>query len=196
MIAYLDGVMQRQGVDYIVINVDGVGYKVYVPARVQQGLTTEEEVELHIYTYVREDALKLYGFADLASLEVFEQMLGVSRIGPKVALGVLGTMPVQEFKMAVMNGDVKQLKQVKGIGKKTAKRLILELQEKLELEEVEVSGSEQQVDDSKVKEAVQGLVNLGYSQSQAREAVSKVLADNQDLAVEKVIRKGLNYLNK
>jgi Holliday junction DNA helicase RuvA len=197
MIAYLEGKMYRHGEDYVVVKVGGIGYKVYMPASFQERLTPGDEVEIHTYNYVREDAITLYGFATLDELEIFERMLGVSRIGPKVALAVLGTMQVEDFKLAVINGDVNSLTEVKGIGKKTAKRLILELQEKVEITEMTgTAGGREVGSDNKVNEAVQGLVNLGYTKTQAQKAVSKILGDNKDLSVEEAIKESLNYLSQ
>src|SRR6056297_850928 len=106
MIAYLEGQLLRQGLDYAVVKAQGVGYKVYLPTSLQDSLTDNKQIELHIYTYVREDAIRLYGFATVEELELFERLLGVSKIGPKVALGVLGSLSVREFKLAIINGEI------------------------------------------------------------------------------------------
>ncbi|AGB41773.1 Holliday junction DNA helicase, RuvA subunit [Halobacteroides halobius DSM 5150] len=195
MIAYLCGDLLRQGIEYVVVKVDGVGYKVYLPASLQDGLTIGSEVELHIYTYVREDAIKLYGFSTLEELELFERLLSVSKIGPKASLSILGTMTVREFKLAVINGEVKTLKQAKGIGNKTAKRLILELQEKVEINDI-TNSREQLVNQGQINDAVNGLVNLGYNKRSAREAVTKIAKEKQDLEVEEIIKEGLQYLSQ
>ncbi|MGM0500972.1 MAG: Holliday junction branch migration protein RuvA [Bacillota bacterium] len=193
MISYLNGKLIKKDLEYIVINVQGVGYKVYTPGTVQTSLPRRgKEVELHIYTYVREDAIKLYGFAALEELELFEKLLGVSKIGPKSALSALSTMSVRNFKQALVNGEEKTLQQIKGVGKKTAKRLILELQEKVEVDKIVDKDSN--IDDSKMQDAIQGLMSLGYQKSQARKAVEKVVKEKPDLEVEDIIREGLSVI--
>ena len=193
MISYLNGELARKSLEYIVINVNGVGYKVNTPGSVQSKLPrVGNQVELHIYTYVREDAIRLYGFSSLEALELFEKLLGVSKIGPKSALSTLSTMSVRNFKLALINGETETLKQIKGVGKKTAKRLILELQEKVEVDKIVDSTSD--IDKTKVEDAMQGLVGLGYRKSQARKVVKQVVEEDSDLAVEDIIRKGLSVI--
>ena len=193
MISYLDGELIRKDLEFIVINVQGVGYKVHTPGSVQTDLPqVGEEVELHTYTYVREDAIRLYGFSNLEELELFEKLLGVSKIGPKSALSTLSTMSVRNFKQALINGEEKTLQQIKGVGKKTAKRLILELQEKVEVDKI--IDSNKNIDETEAQDAIQGLVNLGYQKSQARKAVEKVIEEDSDLAVEEIIRRGLSLI--
>ena len=193
MISYLNGKLIRKDLEFIVINVDGVGYKVFTPGSVQANLPqVGEQVELHTYTYVREDAIRLYGFSNLEELELFEKLLGVSKIGPKSAMSTLSTMSVRNFKQALINGETKTLQQIKGVGKKTAKRLILELQEKVEVDKI--VDSNRSIDETKAKDAIQGLVNLGYQKTQARKAVEKVLKEDADLAVEDIIREGLSII--
>ena len=193
MISYLNGELIRKDLEFIVINVEGVGYKVHTPGSVQANLPrVGEDVELHTYTYVREDAIRLYGFADLEELELFEKLLGVSKIGPKSALSTLSTMSVRNFKQALINGEAKTLQQIKGVGKKTAKRLILELQEKVEVDKI--VDNDRSIDEKTAQDAIQGLVNLGYQKTQARKAVEKVLKEDADLAVEDIIRKGLSNI--
>ena len=193
MISYLNGKLIRKDLEFIVISVDGVGYKVFTPGSVQANLPqVGEQVELHTYTYVREDAIRLYGFSNLEELELFEKLLGVSKIGPKSAMSTLSTMSVRNFKQALINGETKTLQQIKGVGKKTAKRLILELQEKVEVDKI--VDSNRSIDETKAKDAIQGLVNLGYQKTQARKAVEKVLKEDADLAVEDIIREGLSII--
>ncbi|GAB6100287.1 Holliday junction branch migration protein RuvA [Halanaerocella petrolearia] len=195
MIAYLEGELLRQDLEYIVVKSDGIGYKVYLPASLQDSLKIGNKVELHIYTYVREDAITLYGFTTIEELELFERLLGVSRIGPKVALGILDSMSVREFKLAIINGEVKTLKQIKGIGNKTAKRLILELQEKVEVDDLtETEGKS--ITNDEINDAIKGLINLGYTKQHARQAVKKVTADKEELEVEDMIKNSLQYLSQ
>ena len=195
MIAYLKGRLIRKSIDYIVVEVQGVGYKVYVTGSLQSKLPKiGEELELHTYNYVREDSITLYGFALLEELNLFEQLLGVSKIGPKASLSILATLTVEEFKLAIINGEVDTLKKVKGVGNKTAKRLILELQGKVELDKI-VNDNNSTVDDDKINDSIDALVNLGYAQNNARKVVIDIYQQDSDLAVQEIIKMALGYLS-
>ncbi|MCK8815962.1 Holliday junction branch migration protein RuvA [Natroniella sulfidigena] len=197
MIAYLEGELIRTGIDYIIINVGGVGYKVYIPASLSHKLPeVGNEVQVHTYNYVREDKISLYGFSSLEELETFEQLLSVSRIGPQVALNILATISSRDFKLAILNGEVATLKKVKGIGNKTAKRLILELQEKVELDNIEEDANFSQTEvDTKAEDAIKALVSLGYQQGQARKVVLKVAQRDEELDVQGIIKTALADLS-
>ncbi|WP_408954836.1 Holliday junction branch migration protein RuvA [Natroniella sp. ANB-PHB2] len=197
MIAYLEGTLIRTGIDYIIINVGGVGYKVYIPASLSHKLPEiGNEVQVHTYNYVREDKINLYGFSRLEELETFEQLLTVSRIGPQVALNILATISSRDFKLAIVNGEVATLKKVKGIGNKTAKRLILELQEKVELDNIEEEANISTTKvDNELEDAIEALVSLGYQQSQARRAVLKTSQKSEQLDVQEIIKVALADLS-
>ncbi|MCK8827547.1 Holliday junction branch migration protein RuvA [Natroniella acetigena] len=197
MIAYLEGELIRTGIDYIVLNVGGVGYKVYIPASLSHKLPgVGNKVEIHTYNYVREDKINLYGFSTLQEMETFGQLLTVSRIGPQVALNILATISSRDFKAAIINGEVATLKKVKGIGNKTAKRLILELQEKVELDNIEKEASFSQAGvDTELEDAIEALVSLGYQQSQARKAVLKISQKDEELDVQDIIKAALADLS-
>ncbi|OCL25177.1 Holliday junction DNA helicase RuvA [Orenia metallireducens] len=197
MIAYLRGRLIRNNIEYIVIQVGGIGYKVYIPSSLQQTLPQiDEEVELHTYHYVREDNISLYGFNNVETLELFEQLLDVSKIGPKVALSILSTMPAREFKFAIVNNQINTLKEIKGIGNKTAKRLILELQEKIDLDNILGNDSIDMVGgDSRMEDAVQALISLGYKQSDATKAVADVIREDKEIIVEDIIKNALLHLS-
>jgi Holliday junction DNA helicase RuvA len=197
MIAYLRGRLIRNNIEYIVIQVGGIGYKVYIPSSLQQTLPQiDEEVELHTYHYVREDNISLYGFNNVETLELFEQLLDVSKIGPKVALSILSTMPAREFKFAIVNNQINTLKEIKGIGNKTAKRLILELQEKIDLDNILDNDSIDMVGgDSRMEDAVQALISLGYKQSDATKAVAEVIREDKEIIVEDIIKNALLHLS-
>jgi len=197
MIAYLQGKLIRNNIEYIVIQVSGIGYKVYIPSSLQQSLPQiGGEVELHTYHYVREDNISLYGFNNVETLELFEQLLDVSKIGPKVALSILSTMPAREFKLAIVNNQINTLKEIKGIGNKTAKRLILELQEKIDLDNILDNDSIDVVSgDSRMEDAVQALISLGYKQGDATKAVAKVIREDKEMVVEDIIKNALLHLS-
>ncbi len=181
MIAMLRGRLALFREDYIVLDVQGVGYKVYTP--VSAGMSLGQEVTLHTYLQVREDALVLYGFPLQEQLELFELLISVSGMGPKTALGVLNCMDAAHIRQAVLAEDLATLTRIPGVGKKTAQRLVLELKDKLkpgfgEIPAV-ISGQE-----GPAAEAVEALLSLGYTPAEAKSALSKGLEESagaQDL---------------
>jgi Holliday junction DNA helicase RuvA len=131
VIAYLRGVLAFKGVDHLVVDVNGVGYLVFSPANQLVGLGEGEEIELHIATLVREDAITLYGFQSTEDRDAFNILRGVNKIGPKSALSILSGMGMQALATAVAGDDIRSLSKIPGIGKRTAERLCLELKDKL-----------------------------------------------------------------
>ncbi|WP_018247767.1 Holliday junction branch migration protein RuvA [Orenia marismortui] len=195
MIAYIKGNLIRNNLEYIVVEVNGVGYKVYIPDSLQQDLPTiGEELEIHTHHYVREDNISLYGFSSVSDLELFEQLLNVSKIGPKVALNILATMPTRDFKLAIINNEINTLKEIKGIGNKTAKRLILELQEKIELDNI-LDDTSSKIVDTRTNDAIEALVSLGYKQSDVYKIVVEICKEDKDISVEEIIKRSLAHLS-
>lgn len=172
MIAHLSGTILYAGEKYIVIEAAGVGYKVRVNIDTLQAIkkSVNKSVSLWIYTVVREDVLDLYGFESQNELDFFELLISVSGIGPKSALGILNVAPVEHLKEAIAMGDTGALTKVSGIGSKSAQKIILELREKL-------GGDESITGDTMLggeRDAIEGLVALGYAERAAREALKKV----------------------
>ncbi len=195
MIAYLEGELSRNNIDYIVLFTNGIGYKIYLPSSVQQGLPQlGSQIELHIHQNVREDDISLYGFAKVEDLELFEELLNVSKIGPKVALSILSTMSSREFKRAIINNEISTLKEIKGIGNKTAKRLILELQEKIDLDNI-IEDDSSEMTNNRVDDAIQALVALGYKRSNVYNLVKDICQDKDDYQVEDIIKEALIHLS-
>lgn len=201
MIAYLKGnVMQARG-EYIVVEVAGIGYKLYVPSSILARLPAAGgEVQVYTYLHVREDAMQLYGFLAPEDLELFEILLQVSGIGPKVALTVLSAMPAASFRMAVINEQLSALTAIPGIGKKTAQRMVIELKDKLikmapgdmELAPVAATGGSEGID-----EAWQALVALGYTAGEAQRVVRKIaMAPGAPDAVPEIVRLALRELGR
>lgn len=175
MIAHLSGSIIFAGDKYIVIDVAGVGYKVRVSVDTLQALqkNADKKASLWIYTVVREDTLDLYGFEHQNELDFFEMLISVSGIGPKSALGILNVAPVEHLKEAIVMGDTGALTKVSGIGSKSAQKIILELREKL-------GGDESITGETMLggeRDAIEGLVALGYAERAAREALKKVPAE-------------------
>ncbi len=191
MIAYLEGTVLLKSEKFVVINVGGVGYKIFGGVSMLTGVSERGgAAKLWTHQHVREDSLDLYGFLHYAELELFEILLGVSGIGPKSALGVMNIAPADTLKKAIASGDTSYLTRVSGIGKKMAEKIVLELKEKLAGRGTIVEAPELK-DEADVLDA---LVGLGYTQREAREALSYVPDDNR--SVEKKIQEALKKLGK
>ena len=199
MISYVKGRLTEIDENTIVIETAGIGYNIQVPGSVLSQLPSMgSEVKIYTYLYIREDAMNLYGFMSRDDLKVFKLLIGVSGIGPKGALAVLSVMTPDDLRFAILAGDAKAISKAPGVGAKTAQRLIIELKDKLSLEDAFRIKSEHTAAvnvpvDSKVKdEAVMALVALGYSQSEAFRAVNMV--ETADADVEQVIKQALSKL--
>lgn len=199
MYAYIKGTLEFKGNDYVVLDVNGVGYKIYAPAPTIQtlgeiGTTTK----LHTHYHVREDNISLYGFATAEELRMFELLLGVSGIGAKSANVILANISPSKFALSVITDDVKALTKLPGIGAKSAQRIILELKDKLKNEEVMANnpfeGPQVKPGDNHLQEAVAALQVLGYPQKEAAKAVASVT--NLDAGVEEIIKQALLYFTK
>lgn len=175
MIAHLSGKLIFSSDRFVVIETAGVGYKVRTTQDTLHALQekTEKEVSLWIHTSVREDALDLYGFEDQTELDFFEMLISVSGIGPKSALGILNIAPVGHLREAIASGDSGALTKVSGIGSKGAQKIILELRDKVGGHGVSVGGGMLREE----RDAIEGLVALGYSDRDAREALKKVSSE-------------------
>jgi holliday junction DNA helicase RuvA len=173
MISYLEGKIKNKGNNYLIILVNGIGYKVFVNGAVLEDASVGEDKEVYIYQNVKEDALDLYGFKNMEELELFELLLSISGIGPKGALAVLAIAGVSDIKDSISRGDSSLLVKVSGIGKKTAERVVLELRDK-------VGSLESGIESFGVgagsvgSDEIDALMALGYSMNEARESLRKV----------------------
>lgn len=202
MIAYIKGRIAAILEDRIILEAGAMGYNVFMPmAQVDTLLHTGDEVKLHTYLNVREDAMQLFGFLTKDDLNTFKLLLGVNGIGPKAALGVLGGLSADELRFAILADDVKTISKAPGIGKKTAQKLILELKDKMDLQEAfELKTEHMQAANEGTadladikKEAVEALTALGYSGADALRAVRKVeLTVNMD--VETLLKMALKNM--
>ena len=194
MIAFLEGTLESKNPAQVVLNVNGVGYELLIPLSTYDKLPKPGET-VHILTYfhVREDAQTLYGFSSPAERQLFQLLLSVSKIGPKIALSVLSGLAVRELKRAVVEGDKKRLSSISGVGTKMAERMILELRDKFsEGEALEAVAGEETPGDIRIRDAVLALVALGYKQQDAQKMLLAVDArDEPDLGVEDLVRKAL-----
>ena len=203
MIAYLNGILAEIEEENIVIEVNGIGYNVRIPAGMAGRLPQiGEVVKLYTYTSVREDAIGLYGFLSRDDLNMYRQLITVSGIGPKGGLSVLSAMSADELRMAVISQDAKAIAKAPGVGTKTAQRIILELKDKISLEDTAMMREVNQVPQDSMRtgksqaqtEAVEALTALGYSPSEALRAVKAVLQETPDLDVEALLKAALKKM--
>ncbi len=174
MISYLNGKIINKNDNFVIINVSGVGYKVFVNSSFALELKVGVDVEIYTYQHVKEDILALYGFRGLHECELFELLLSISGIGPKSAVSVLAIASVVEIKNSIASGDCSLLTQVSGIGKKTAERVVLELKDKIIKLGVDPVTGKNEIGSIVGSDEIDGLITLGYSLQQAREALLKV----------------------
>ncbi|RRD93436.1 Holliday junction branch migration protein RuvA [Clostridiales bacterium COT073_COT-073] len=197
MIHYIKGELVHSSESEIIVENNGIGYVIEVPLSVLPALPAKNQ-EIKIYTelYVREDILKLFGFLTRDDLEIFRMLITVSGIGPKGALAILSLMTPEQLRFAILANDVDSISAAKGIGKKTASKLVIELQDKLRAKAGNISNEPisfaGQRSVSVKSEAVEALVGLGYSVSEATAALKKVADDN---SLEDMIKLGLRYLS-
>lgn len=202
MIAFVRGTVAQRYENRVILDVNGMGYQIFLSAREAQAMPqTGAQVQLHTYLQVKEDAMQLYGFLSQDDLEVFRLLLGVSGIGPKAALGILSVLTADDLRFAVLSDDVKTIARAPGIGPKTAKKMILDLKDKLSLEEAferKLDHSQESPEAGGVTaaraEAVQALTALGYSGSDALRAVKKVPEDGE-MDVEEILKAALKQMS-
>lgn len=182
MIAYVHGVIDDISEDNVVVDVGGIGYNVRISADTAARLPGEgESVRLYTYTLVREDAFQLYGFLSRNDLDIFKKCITVNGIGPKGALAILSVMDADSLRYAIMTGDAKAISRAPGIGARTAERLILDLKDKIQIDDVLIGreiaatvAGNQTYDSPQKKEAVEALVSLGYGQAESIKAVNSI----------------------
>lgn len=195
MFAYIKGSLEMKLNNYVVIETGGIGYKIFMTdTSIDKIGDIGSIVKVHTYYYVREDNISLYGFLTNEELRMFELLLSVSGVGAKSAITILSCITPSEFAIAIISNDVAKMKKVKGVGAKTAERIILELKDKLkdyngaEIEETKNN----KVDEEKISEAISALQVLGYNRKEIVQAIDKI--DTNNLEVEDIIRKGLSLL--
>lgn len=199
MISHLKGTLSHKSPVYIVVDVNGVGYQVFASLSTFYALPEPgEPVFLKIHTHVREDAFKLFGFLTDEEQMIFEKLISISKVGPKLALSILSGMPPQDLMKAIMENNVAKISTIPGVGKKTAERLTLELKDKLGDITVEFSpgGGGQVSLGGVLDDAVSALVNLGYKKPQAEKALKSIWEQNgKDHSLEDLIKESLNVLS-
>lgn len=200
MIAYIKGELIEVGEDYVILESGNIGYRIFISAQTASELPAPgAELKIHTYFNVREDAMQLYGFLTKDDLAVFKLLLNVNGIGPKAALGVLSGLSADDLRFAVLSDDVKTISKAPGIGTKTAQKIILELRDKLKLTDAFGRAGDQQPEmegapaAGAVEEAVQALMALGYSNTDAYRCVKQVQAA-PDMSVEEILKAALKKL--
>jgi Holliday junction DNA helicase RuvA len=193
MYYYIKGELVLKQDNFAVVDNGGVGYKIYTSGLSLSGVSVGDEVTFYTYLYVREDIFDVYGFTKNDELTMFLHLLSVSGVGPKAALAILSTLTPNQLVLAVMTNDAKALTKANGVGAKMAQRVILELSGKLKNSEIlpDESLPQEVTLDTSAVEAVSALTVLGYSQAEAKKAVSKV---DPTLGVEEIVRKALAHL--
>lgn len=199
MIAYVYGKVAEVSLENAVIDVNHIGYNVKISASTAEAMPPiGEEVKLYTYTSVREDAFWLYGFLTKDELEFFKQLITVNGVGPKVALGVLSAMDVNDLRFAIIAQDSKRIAKAPGIGAKTAQRIILDLKDKVSVEDtlgaLEPSAAPvSKSTNSNISEAVEALTALGYNATEAMKAVRRV-ENSSDMTVEELLKAALKQM--
>ena len=198
MIAQIRGQLIRKNPGSVIVEVNGIGYQVHVSLSTFYDLPeVEQAVQMHTHTYVREDLLQLYGFSTLLEKELFQMLIGVSGIGPKLAINILSGISAPLLLTSLGSGDLSRLVSIPGIGRKTAERMIIDLQEKVRKMESRAAIPEagQHPKDEMAEDVISALVNLGYKRSQAEKAVEGVLRQRPGLKLEEALRASLLNLS-
>ncbi|HAB88662.1 Holliday junction branch migration protein RuvA [Coprococcus eutactus] len=199
MIAYISGALVSAGENYIVIDNHGMGYRIFVSGKFLEHIPAYgTQIKIYTHMYIREDELTLYGFHSEEELSVFRILIGISGVGPKVAMAILTALTIQELQLAVISEDAKTISKANGVGAKGASRIILELKDKLKMEDMMDAAYEQSIvqdtqDLNAARDAILALVNLGYSNSEAALAVKKI-GDTSQMDIESILKAALKKL--
>ena len=203
MISFIKGYVAETTENSVILETDSIGYEIFMTGTaIEETSRMQDKIKIYTYFHVREDTMQLYGFLSRDDLEMFRLLLNVNGIGPKAAMGVLAAITADELRFAVLSDDVKTISRAPGIGKKTAQKLILELKDKLKLEnafekkldhqEENLSLADTSLRDSR-QEAVEALIALGYSSTNALRAVRQVSEETGE-DVEAILKAALKQL--
>jgi Holliday junction DNA helicase RuvA len=197
MIAHLCGEPVLNGDKWVVIDVNGIGYQVQVTQPVLQMLMQKKEpVKVFTHMAVREDAITLYGFMHQSELEMFRILISVSGIGPQIAMNLLSQIGIEDFAMAILNEDEKALTRISGIGPKSAKRLILELRDKMKKVSETIVYGETGGSSPAIHDAVSALISLGFAEKESRDVVNAAAPALKSLTVQELIKAALSRLKE
>lgn len=193
MIGFIKGTIEDIEEDRAVVDCNGIGYNIFMPSSVLANISIGATVKIYTYLAVREDTMNLFGFLGKQDLDIFKKLITVSGIGPKCGLSIMSVMTADEVRMAIITGDHKAISKAPGVGAKTAMKVIVELKDKVNLEDVSfVSGAAAPVESNLQKEAIMALVALGYSEHESALAVKKVdgaLYEDVETLIKEALRK-------
>ena len=198
MIALLKGQVAYKSLDHVILDVGGVGYRLLVPLSTYYTLPDSGQIQLHVHTHVREDAIQLFGFGSAEEKEIFTILISVSGVGPKLAINILSHIPAAELATALARSDIARLSSLPGIGKKTAERLSLELKDKV-TQYVSADDGASHKSSSRTSDLLDdllsALINLGYKENAARKAL-ETMEISPDVPLETTLRAALKLLGK
>jgi holliday junction DNA helicase RuvA len=200
MIALISGKIVYKGIAHVIVDVQGIGYRIFIPLTTFYELPeTGEPITLHIHTNVKQDAINLFGFYTIQERDLFQLMISVSGIGPKMSMNILSGISAQELLGAISGGNVGKLIRIPGVGKKMAERLILELKEKvvkkMMMEESTEVGLQNRLDDIIAEDVLSALINLGYKNNIAKDALERALRSSEEkMEMDKLLKKTLKLL--
>ena len=201
MFSYIKGSLEEKMSNYIVVENNGIGYKIFMSKNaIGRAGEISENIKVYTHYHVREDEISLYGFLTNEELKMFELLLSVSGVGAKSAISMLSNISPSEFAVSIVNNDITKLTKVPGIGKKSAQRIVLELKDKLKAEQELMKGEEANTNSEEsdyngdVEEAISALQILGYNRKDVQKVLTKF--DYKSMSIEDIIRKGLKYLAK
>lgn len=196
MIGHLRGQILRKGPQEVVVDVAGVGYRVVIPVSTFYRLGDEgQPVSLRVHTHVREDALALYGFLSGPEQALFERLIDVAGVGPKLAINILSGIEAPDLVSALREGDVSRLTRIPGVGKKTAERLVVELKDKMPALAAAQGGPATPAGHGMKGDLLSALSNLGYSRAEAERGVDRALREDADGRFEDLLRRALRILS-
>ena len=196
MIDQISGKIISINDNYVVLGVGGLGIKVNISANFASKLVNEDLITLVTYLNVREDALDLYGFKNDSERNLFLMLISISGIGPKLAVSILSGVELDELKSNILSGDIKSLTSIPGVGAKTAKRIIIELKDKLSKTTTTELGFEDDFASKISKDVLSALVGLGYSESMATEVIKRINTAKSNKSIESLIKESLKILNE
>lgn len=194
MITHLQGILAEKSPTFVVIDCNGVGYLVHISLYTYEKITEKQPIKLYTYLQVKEDSHTLFGFYDRSEREIFTQLLSVSGVGASTARVMLSSLSPSQIRDAIVNGDHRTIQSVKGIGNKTAQRIVLDLREKmLKLEGIEATSETSSANTHK-EEALSALEVLGYPRKSTEKIVQKIIQTSQEISVENIIKQALKSL--
>lgn len=200
MISYIKGAVTKKGIDYLIIENNGIGYYINTSFNTLKNLSEGDNSSVFTYMHIREDILALYGFSTKDELDMFKKLISVNGVGPKAGLAVLSTYEINSVKLAILKDDVNAISKVPGIGKKTASKIILDLKDKIgsieELDNIDISDIESADTDlgSDIDDISMVLMSLGFSQSEAKKAIEGI--DTSGKTENQIIKEALKKLNR